>query len=179
MKTVRGVKKYAKQFLKTIDMEKVPQTLEHYDALAVLLRKDKNLRTLLVSPMFSDKERMEAMTLVSKKMGMSLEATKYLAYLASESVLGGLEQIAKAINTLYMETKKRAKAVVVSPVQISKEYEQSLVSSLKEMTGRDIDLEVLLDPSLLGGVRIQVGSTMYDSSIRGQLGLLKDKLIKG
>ena len=52
-------------------------------------------------------------------------------------------------------------------------------SSLKEITGRDIDIEFVIDPALLGGVRIKVGSTMYDSSIKGQLGLLRDKLIKG
>ena len=50
---------------------------------------------------------------------------------------------------------------------------------MKQITGRDVDLEFVIDPSLLGGVRIKVGSTMYDSSIKGQLGLLKDKLIKG
>jgi F0F1-type ATP synthase delta subunit len=64
-------------------------------------------------------------------------------------------------------------------VQLSKEYEAQLAGSLRQVTGRDIDLEFVIDPSLLGGVRIKVGSTMYDSSIKGQLGLLKDKLIKG
>jgi F0F1-type ATP synthase delta subunit len=53
------------------------------------------------------------------------------------------------------------------------------VKSLKQITGKEIDLEFVMDPSLLGGVRIKVGSTMYDSSIKGQLGLLRDKLIKG
>jgi ATP synthase F1 delta subunit len=179
LKTVRGVKKYAKQFLKTVDMEKVPQTLEQYSALAGLMDKNKNVRTFLTSPVFSEKERLDALAVLSQKIGMSLEATKYLFFLSAEMVLGGLGQIVKVINALYLEMKKRARAVVISPVTISEEYERSLVNSLKRLTGRDIDLEVLLDPSLLGGVRIQVGSTMYDSSIRGQLGLLKDKLIKG
>jgi F0F1-type ATP synthase delta subunit len=44
---------------------------------------------------------------------------------------------------------------------------------------RDVDIEFVLEPSLLGGVLVKVGSTMYDSSIKGQLRLLKDELIKG
>jgi F0F1-type ATP synthase delta subunit len=50
---------------------------------------------------------------------------------------------------------------------------------LKKLIDRDVDLETVLDPSLLGGVLVKVGSTMYDSSIKGQLRLLKDELIKG
>jgi F0F1-type ATP synthase delta subunit len=42
-----------------------------------------------------------------------------------------------------------------------------------------VELQYEIDPELIGGVRVKVGSTMYDLSIKGQLGLLRDKLIKG
>jgi F-type H+-transporting ATPase subunit delta len=42
-----------------------------------------------------------------------------------------------------------------------------------------VDIEYVSDPTLLGGFIVKVGSTMYDSSIKGQLRLLKDELIKG
>jgi F0F1-type ATP synthase delta subunit len=54
-----------------------------------------------------------------------------------------------------------------------------LKGSLKKLINKDVDLDYVLDPSLLGGVLVKVGSTMYDSSIKGQLRLLKDELIKG
>ena len=44
---------------------------------------------------------------------------------------------------------------------------------------REVDIEYVMDPSLLGGILVKVGSTMYDSSVKGQLRLLKDELIKG
>jgi F0F1-type ATP synthase delta subunit len=68
---------------------------------------------------------------------------------------------------------------MMTPVEVGKEYEERLKSSLKKLIDRDVDLEYVLDPSLLGGVLVKVGSTMYDSSIKGQLRLLKDELIKG
>jgi ATP synthase F1 delta subunit len=110
---------------------------------------------------------------------MSAGAAKFLEYLSETMVISALGEILKSITVLYLEMQKRVKAVVTSPVQISQGYEEQLMKSLKQITGRDVDFEFVLDPSLLGGVRIQVGSTMYDSSIKGQLGLLRDKLIKG
>ena len=179
MKTVRGVKKYAKQFLKAVDLEEVPRAIGQLSAIADLMEKDKHFKTLMVSPVFTDDEKQKAIALIAQKLNMAEGTAKYLVHISNEKVLSALTEMVKSIITLYLEMKKRVKAVVTSPVSISREYEQQLIQSLKQVTGRDIDLELVTDPSLLGGVRIKVGSTMYDSSIKGQLGLLRDKLIKG
>jgi len=179
LKKVKDVKKYAKQFLKSVDLTEVPKAIEQLSAIADLIDKDKNFKTLMVSPVFSEPEREKAIAIVSHKMQISAEVAQYLLYLSNKMILGSLKEIIGAITALYMEMKKRAKAVVITPVEVSKDYESALINSLKQITGKEIELEFILDPSLLGGVRIQVGSTMYDSSIKGQLGLLRDKLIKG
>jgi ATP synthase F1 delta subunit len=179
LKRVKGVKKYAKQFLKAVDLGEVPQALAQYTAVASLMDKDRGFKNLMMSPMFSLEERNKVITFVADKVKMSSEALKFLKYLSDMMIIGALQEIIKAIITLYLEMKKRVKAVVTAPAAISKAYEEQLIASLKQITGRDVDLESAVDPSLLGGVRIQVGSTMYDSSIKGQLGLLRDKLIKG
>lgn len=179
MKNIKGVKRYAKQFLSSVEMGEIPQALEQLSALSVLMEKDRSFRNLMVSPIFNQEERQKTIGFISKKIGISDKVVKYLQYLSDSGAMAAMPDIAGAITALYLEMKKRAKAVVTSPVQISKDYEAKLASSLKTVTGRDIDLEFVIDPSLLGGVRIKVGSTMYDSSIKGQLGLLKDKLIKG
>lgn len=179
MKKVKDVRKYAKQFLKSVELTEVPKAIEQLSAVAVLIDKDKNFKTLMVSPVFGDADRENAIAIISHQMKMSSEVAQYLIYLSSKMVLGALKDIVNAINSLYMVMKKKAKAVVTAPMQVGKEHEKELVKALTQLTGRDIELEFVFDPSLLGGVRIQVGSTMYDSSIKGQLGLLKDKLIKG
>ena len=53
------------------------------------------------------------------------------------------------------------------------------VTTVTFTTDPDVDMEYVMDPSLLGGILVKVGSTMYDSSVKGQLRLLKDELIKG
>lgn len=179
MKKVKGVKKYAKQYLSTVDLGEIPQGIEQLNAVATLMAKDKNFRNLIVSPIFTDTESRQVITHISQTLKMADKTTKYLQYLSSTKAIGTLPEILASITAQYLEMKKRARAVVTSPVQVSKDDAAKLAGSLKQITGREVDLEFVIDPSLLGGVRIKVGSTMYDSSIKGQLGLLKDKLIKG
>ena len=179
MKKVKGIKRYAKQFVSTADMGELPQAIEQMGAIAGLMDKDKFFRNIMVSPIFSGEEVRKTIDHLGKSLNMSAKTTKYLLYLSESGALHALSEIVNAIVALYLEMKKKAKVVVSSPVAISKTFEENLINSLKQLTGRDVEMEFVLDPSLLGGVRLQVGSTMYDSSIKGQLGLLRDKLIKG
>lgn len=179
MKKVKGVKKYAKQFLSAVSLDEAPKGIEQLSAVASLMEKDRNVRNILVSPAFTEEESGSVISYLGEKLKMSETAAKYLQYLLSSGAIGALPDIISAISAQYREMKKRAKVVVTSPTAITAGYGEQLAAALRRMTGRDVDLEYAVDPSLLGGVKIQVGSTMYDSSIKGQLGLLKDKLIKG
>ncbi len=165
--------------MSAVDLNEVPQGIEQLSAISNLMEKDRSFRNLMISPVFSAEEIGRIISYLSVKLKMSGKASKYLQYLVEAGAIGGLSEIIGAIQAQYFEIKKRSKAVVTTSVQVSKDYAAQLSESLKMITGGDVDLEFVLDPSLLGGVTIKVGSTMYDSSIKGQLGLLKDKLIKG
>ncbi len=178
MKNIKGVKRYARQFISSVDIGEMPQAIEQLSAISSIMEKDRSFKNLMISPLFSEDERQKTIGYIAQKLNMSEKVVKYLHYLSDSKAMVAMPDIVMAIGSLYLEMKKRSKAVVTSPIQISKDYEAMLVSSLKRITGRDIDIEFLIDPSLLGGIRIKVGSTMYDSSIKGQLRLLKDKLIK-
>jgi F-type H+-transporting ATPase subunit delta len=179
LKKLKGVKRYAKQFLSAVNLDEVPQGVEQLGAIANLMDRDKSFRNVMTSPVFSVEESGRVISYLSDKLKMSDKVSKYLVYVVESGAIGTLHEIIGAIQSQYFEIKKRSRAVVTTPVQVGKGYATQLAGSLKQITGRDIDLEFIVDPSLLGGVRIKIGSTMYDSSIKGQLGLLKDKLIKG
>lgn len=179
MKKVKGVKRYAKQFLNTVDLTEVPQAIEQLSAISSLMEKDKTFKNIMVSPMFSKTESQQIISYLGQKLKMSEKTVKYIQYLSTSKAIGAMPEIVSAIVAAYLDMKKRAKAIVTSPIQVDKDYEDKLKSSLEDITGKGIDIEFVVDPTLLGGIRIKVGSTMYDSSIKGQLGLLRDKLIKG
>ena len=179
MRKVSGVKQYAKKFVGNVAVEEISRALDHLSVIVSLMEKDKGFRNLMVSPMFTKEDRAKSLSVLSGKLQCSEKLTKYLSYLSEEKALGALPEITTAILALYLDIKQRSKAVVTSPVAVSKDFETELLAALKKRTGREIDVEYVVDPSLLGGVRIKVGSTMYDTSLKGQLGLLKDKLIEG
>jgi ATP synthase F1 delta subunit len=115
---------------------------------------------------------------LSGKLNLSESTVGFILSLSANGLISSLAVVIQILTALYLEKKKRAKAMVVTPVDTDGKYDDVLKSSLKRLTGRDIEIEYVIDPSLLGGVLVKVGSTMYDSSIKGQLRLLKDDLVK-
>jgi ATP synthase F1 delta subunit len=179
LKRQQAVKQYAKMFFNAVELDKVPAALDELAAVNRLMEQSREFRGLLGNPLFTAEDREKAMKSLSDKTGLSGPTGKFLLYLAEKMVVLQLGRLIQIITALYLEKKKRAKATVILPVDTGKRYDDILKPSLQKLTGREVDLEYVVDPSLLGGVVVKVGSTLYDSSLRGQLRLLKDDLIKG
>jgi F-type H+-transporting ATPase subunit delta len=139
----------------------------------------KEFKSLLVNPQFTLQEREGFIKQLAGKLKFSDSIIKYVLHLTELMLIIHLSEIIRIATSLYLEKKKRAKAFITTPVEISKTFEEKLLTSLKKLTERDVDIEYVIDPSLIGGILIKVGSNMYDTSIKGQLGLLKNELIKG
>lgn len=166
-------------FFNTVDLENVPRALDELMAVNGLMEKSPEFRGLLENPLFTAEDREKGMNNLAGKMGVSEPTAKFVLYLAEKMVISRLDRLIQIVTALYLEKKKRAKAIVLLPVDTDGKYDDILKPSLRRLTGREVDLEYVVDPTLLGGVVIKVGSTLYDSSLRGQLRLLKDDLIKG
>ncbi len=179
MKKTKEANRYAKALLRNVDLDKVPQAIAELIAINDLMVKNGEFRSLLVSPLFTPEERANVIKTLSDKLRLSEYVVKFILHLSEVGVISALPDVIRTATTLYLELKKKAKAVVMTPIPVNKDQENTLKTSLKKMTNRDIDIEYVTDPSLLGGVLIKMGSTMYDTSIKGQLRLLKDELIKG
>jgi len=179
LKRLKEIKKYAKALLDTVGIEKAPQAISELSTINDLMVKNKDFKSLLVNPQFSLEEREKIIKQIAGKVKLSDYILKYILHLTDIMLVINLPEIVKIATSLYLERKKRAKAVVMTPVPISKNYEDRLRTSLKKLTDRDVDIEYVMDPSLLGGVQVKVGSTLYDTSIKGQLRLLKNELMKG
>jgi F-type H+-transporting ATPase subunit delta len=179
LKPAKHAKKYAKTFMSVVGIEEMPKALVELGVVDALMQKSVEFRSLLVNPGFSAEEREKGFQQVAAKAGLSGKVIRFVMYLTETGVVGALTDILKIATALYLEKMRRAKAVVMTPVEVGKDYEERLKASLKKLIEREVDIEYVIDPSLLGGVLVKVGSTMYDSSVKGQLRLLKDELIKG
>jgi ATP synthase F1 delta subunit len=179
LKPVKQANRYAKALLRNIGIENAPQALTELISVSDLMVKSKEFRSLLVNPRFTTDERAGIIKSVSERLKLSESTVKFILHISEVGVIVALADIIRIATNIYLERKKKAKAVVMTPIAISTDRENILKASLKRLTDRDVDLEYIIDPSLFGGILVKIGSTMYDTSIKGQLRLLKDELIKG
>jgi ATP synthase F1 delta subunit len=179
LKPIREANRYAKALVRSVSIETIPQSLAELISMNDLMVRSKEFRNLLVNPRFTSDERATVIKSLSDRLKLSEYTVKFILHLSDVGVIVALPDIIRIATNLYLEKKKKAKAIVVTPIQISKDNENVLKASLKNVTDRDVEVEYVIDPSLLGGILVKIGSTMYDTSIKGQLRLLKDELIKG
>jgi F-type H+-transporting ATPase subunit delta len=179
VKPLKEAKKYAKTLINIVGIDETPNALAELMLVDTLMVKNKDFKNMLLNPVFSQTDKENALKQVAEKVKLSEKMLKFVLHLTDLRVIVALSQIIKIATAIYLEKKKRAKATVLTPVEISKSQEERLKTSLKQLIDRDVDIEIVMDPTLLGGVLVKVGSTMYDSSLKGQLRLLKDELIKG
>lgn len=179
MKPAKEAKKYAKTLIGIAGIEEAPKALAELALIEELMTKSREFRNLLVNPGFSSAERESGLKQVAVRFCLSEKMVKFVNHLTQIRVISALSEVIKAATVIYLEKKQRAKATVLTPVEISARHAERLKVSLKKLIGKDVDMEFVMEPSLLGGILVKVGSTMYDSSIKGQLRLLKDELIKG
>lgn len=179
MKKVKGIKKYARQFIKGVEQDGLEGSIAAISAIASKMESDRKFRSILAGPVFNDAEKTKIIDTLSSELKLTAKTTAYIKYLSEIKAISALPEISMAVEEMYREMKSRVKALVTTAVPVSTSLKDEVVLSIGRMTGKTVDAEFAVDPALLGGVTVKVGSKMYDSSIKGQLGLLKDKLIKG
>jgi ATP synthase F1 delta subunit len=179
LKKNKNSKKYAKMFLNAVGIEGAPKALEELALVNALMEQSAEFSTLLINPMFTTDERAGAIASVGERLNLSSDTVKFMGFLSDKRAAAAMKDVLDKAVAIYSEKMSRATATVITSVEIGTEYESRLKESLKEITQKEVSLEYAVDPSLIGGMLIKVGSMMFDGSIRGQLRLLKEELIKG
>lgn len=171
-------KKYSRAITSAIALSEIPQVIGEFRKFSGLLEKNRQLKLLFAGQIFTDEEKERAFKAVAPRMKLSQHAEKFLRLFILQGHLPALHEIIVATINAYNEKQKKATAVVVAPVKLDARYAERLRNVLKTLTQREIDIESQVDPSLLGGFIVRVGSTIYDSSLRGQMRLLRAELMR-
>jgi len=170
-------KRYAKALVEVAaaseELDGVRQDLQ---ALADLLRERRDLRQFLTNPSVSRRDAGGVIKDVGVAMEVKPLTATFLQILLEGGRLIGLEAILRAYELLVDERLGRVKAVVTSAVPLEADARERLRRRLGDVTGKDVYLELRQDPALLGGVVTQIGSRVYDGSLKTQLARLRDEL---
>jgi len=138
-------------------------------ALKAAMASSPDLARLIKSPLFSHEDQARALKSVLQKMGANALTVKFLLTLTGKRRLFALGNVIAAYDRLVARLKGEVEAEVTSARPLSAAQTAELKSVLKTKLGREPRLDARVDPTLLGGLVVKVGSRMIDSSLRTKL----------
>lgn len=134
-----------------------------------LLDMSSDLTSLVRSPLYSSDEQSAAIEQLASKAGIGSLTTNFLKLIAKNRRLFAVSDMIKAFRALVARSRDEVTAEVTSAVALSDEQVAELKSTLKASVGKDVQLATRVDPGLLGGLIVKIGSRMVDSSLRTKL----------
>jgi F-type H+-transporting ATPase subunit delta len=180
MRSSAAARRYAKAlFSLARDESAVPAVRSQLDDFSKLLAEHPPMRDALFRPLHPVKERRAVLAAVSEQAGLGATVRKFLVFLVDQRRLVDFEGILAEYARLADEASGRIRAEVVSSSPLSDEQQSRLRSALAAQTGREIELDIKVDASLIGGAIAQVGGMVFDGSLRTQLSQLRDTLTRG
>ena len=133
------------------------------------LETSPDLARLVRSPVFSAEDHAKALKAILEKMGAQALTTKFVLLLAQKRRLFILTQVIAAFESLLAKSRGETEAEVIAARELSDAEIAELKTVLKSKLGKEPRLHSKIDPTLLGGLIVKVGSRMIDSSLRTKL----------
>jgi len=142
-------------------------------ALQKMIAESDDFRRFLKSPVISRGDQSRGIAAIGEKAQLSPLAQKFLGLLAANRRLFALPGAIVGFRQILAERRGEATAEVTSAAPLTEGQVSALIASLKNSVGRKVDIVSKVDPSILGGLIVKVGSRMVDSSLKSKLQRLK------
>ena len=136
------------------------------------LDQSDDFKALTTSPVVAREAAAKAALSTADELGVDGVTRNFLGVLADNRRLGELPAIIRAFRLLAARHRGEVTAEVTSAHPLEGEQVEALKQSLRQRVGRDVNVELAVDPQLLGGLVVRIGSQMIDSSIRTRLNAL-------
>jgi F-type H+-transporting ATPase subunit delta len=143
------------------------------DKFAAMLADSADLARLVRSPVFSADIQGKALAAVLEKAGITGITANFLKVLTANRRLFAVNDVTRDFRALVAKFKGEATADVTVAEPLSDKNLDALKTALKSVTGKDVALNVKIDPSIIGGLVVKLGSRMVDSSLRTKLNSIK------
>jgi F-type H+-transporting ATPase subunit delta len=152
-------------------VDAVKADLETFDRM---ITESADLHRLVRSPVYGAEERSRALAAVLEKAGIAGLAANFLKFVAGNRRLFAVRDMIRDFRKLVASWKGEVSAEVTAAEKLSDSHLDALKSALKSITGeKSVDLNVKIDPAIIGGLTVKLGSRMVDSSLRTKLNAIK------
>ena len=147
---------------------------EQLGEIADAVDTDKDFQVFFFSPYFSSEEKREGITKAFS--GGNEELMNFLELLAEKHRMPALFQIRRRFDELWAKENEHLSVVVTSAIELDPEVIKSIGDEIEKKTGQTIDLTSEVDDSIIGGLVLQVGNRVLDTSIRSRLDRLRKEI---
>jgi F-type H+-transporting ATPase subunit delta len=147
----------------------VEQTEQSLGGFLETLHSSPDLKRFVLSPVFSGGDQQQGLSLILKASGVQGLVRDFLLVLARNRRLFAVESIIKAYKALAAKDRGEIEAEIISAIPLTEEQSQNLTDTLRQKLGKTPTLSVTVDPKLLGGLIVKIGSQMIDTSLRTKL----------
>jgi F-type H+-transporting ATPase subunit delta len=155
------------------DASKISEVEADLGKFQGLLDQSEDLRRMVRSPVISSDEQTKAMSAIMAKAGIGGLAANFFKLIAGNRRLFAAADMIKGFRALAAKERGEMTAEVTSAVALNAAQVAGLKDQLKASVGKAVTLNTKVDPALLGGLVVKVGSKMIDSSLRTKLQNLK------
>ncbi|HVL56402.1 MAG TPA: ATP synthase F1 subunit delta [Burkholderiaceae bacterium] len=171
--------RYAKALLEVAIAESDPSTIERDLAtLSDAMQGHADLRRALTSPGVPQSGRENVARAVAAQAGVQPPVAKLFALLAERGRLDLVPTILEVYRERLLAHANVVRALVTSAAPLPADRIEALMTALARVTGKKVRLDTRVEPSLIGGVVTQIGSTVYDGSISTQLARMRQQLVE-
>lgn len=135
-----------------------------------------DFRRLLASPAFGAEDKARAFAALAERGAFDDVTRRFLQLLARNRRASDLADVVRAFRRLSAKHRGVTSAEVVSAAPLADSQRDQIASALRQALGRDPEITTRVDPSILGGLRVRVGSRLFDASLKSRLDHLKTAL---
>ena len=153
--------------------------LQELHGIEALLQESDPLRRVLENPSIPGNGKRAVLDAITMRLGTTRQVRNFIAVLIDHRRLPLFSEILKQLEQELDNRQGFAEAQVSSARQLSDPEKQMLEVEIAKMTGKKVRARYAQDASLLGGAVVQVGSTIYDGSVKGQLEKIREQLVEG
>lgn len=178
MSTRTSASRYAKALLDVAGSDADAVRIEReLTSFSGLVSSNAELRQALHTPSVPARSKRAIVAAIAGRLGMADAAVRLLQLMADRDRLGTIDDLLAVYRERLLERQRIVRAELRSAAPLTADAVKAIESRLAAVTGKNIAIDVVVDPDLIGGVLAKVGSTVYDGTVKTQLEKLRKQLV--
>ncbi len=148
----------------------------HLDRFNGMLQGSDDLLRLVRSPVYTAEEQTKAIEAVLAKANISGLAGKFISTVASNRRLFAIREMISGFNALVSQAKGETRAEVTVAEKLDEKHLATIKEAIAASGKKNVELDVKIDPSILGGLKVKIGSRMIDASLKTKLNSIRNAM---